>query len=131
MKGRKPTALELRHIDKTAQLGCIASITSKLIMPFTECPALDIHHLLGKTKKNAHFLVLPLLPQAHNYMHPGSLHNNKAVFEKRYGTERELWHKVQALIYPQGFPQEIHTLLQLERWTQDFFNQKLYEEFLL
>jgi len=55
---------------------------------------------------------------------------SKKPFVAKYGTERELWHRVAALIYPSEFPLDIRDLLMSEKWTQDFFNQKLYEEFL-
>ena len=115
---------------KTQELGCIASIFDGLIYPFTECPNLQIHHISGQKKKNAHFLVLPLLEQNHNYMFPGSLHHNKKQFTMAYGSERELWHRVQAHIYPEGFPEDIKSLLDIERWTTGWFDNYLYEEFL-
>ena len=130
MNGRTPTKAEKDHMQKTAELGCIICIKDGLIFPFTECASLDIHHINGSKKKNAHFLILPLLEQHHNYMHPGSRHHNKADWERRHGTERELWHHVQALIYPNGFPPEIEALLKLERWSEDYFDQDLYESFL-
>lgn len=58
-----------------------------------ETPA-EIHHVDGKTKEGAHFMVLPLC-----YIHhragisvPAAVsrHPYKADFEARYGTEEEL-----------------------------------------
>ena len=131
VKGRTPTKKEKEHLTKTAELGCIASIQSGLIHPFTECPSLQIHHPFGKTKAATHFLVLPLIKENHNYMYIGSIHYNQPAFEKKYGTERELWHRAQALIYPSGFPSDILELLESERYCSDFFNQELYEGFLV
>ena len=55
MKGRNPTAKEKRHMDKVSQIGCIVCRNQgNLFVPS------EIHHTQGKTKVNAHFLVLPL-----------------------------------------------------------------------
>jgi hypothetical protein len=60
VKGRNPTAKEKRHMDKVSQLGCIVCRNQgNLFVPS------EIHHTQGKTKVNAHFLVLPLCFQHH------------------------------------------------------------------
>ena len=90
MKGRPPTAEESRFMDKMGALPCIACLkdgwTNHVI---------SLHHIDGRTKPGAHFLVLPLCGPHHQQDDTDprgriSLHGRKATFQARYGTEREL-----------------------------------------
>jgi len=90
MKGRPPTAEEARFMDKMGKLPCIACLkdgwTNRTI---------SLHHIDGRTKPGAHFLVLPLCGPHHQQDDTDprgriSLHGRKATFQARYGTEREL-----------------------------------------
>ena len=97
MKGRNPTAKEKRHMDKVSQLGCIVCRNEGNM--FVPC---EIHHTQGKTKENAHCLILPLCYQHHREGTFNGLwvsrHPWKKEFESRYGTEQELLSQVEELI---------------------------------
>jgi len=90
MKGRPPTAEEARFMDCMGKLPCIAcqkdGWTNHVI---------SLHHIDGRTKPGAHFLVLPLCGAHHQQDDTDprgriSLHGRKKSFQARYGTEREL-----------------------------------------
>jgi hypothetical protein len=90
LKGRPPTADEKRFMDRMGKLPCIAcrkdGWTNHVI---------SLHHIDGRTKPGAHFLVLPLCGPHHQPDDTDprqriSLHGRKATFQARYGTEREL-----------------------------------------
>ena len=96
MKGRTPTASELKHMSRVSELGCIACY--KMGFKFVPC---EIHHTEGKTKKDAHFKVLPLCYEHHRKgteENPTSRHPWKKRFEKEYGTEKELLELVERLL---------------------------------
>jgi hypothetical protein len=90
MKGRPPTAEESRFMDSIAQLGCVACRKDGW-----ESLDVSVHHVDGRTKPGAHLLVLPLCAghhQAGTGANPTliAVHPDKARFEARYGTQREL-----------------------------------------
>lgn len=90
MKGRVPTADESRFMDAIAALGCRAC--AKDGVENLEC---SIHHIDGRTKPGAHYLVLGLCAGHHqkgtgNDKKLVAVHPDKARFEARYGTQREL-----------------------------------------
>jgi hypothetical protein len=98
MKGRPPTAEEARFMDRMGELPCIACLkdgwTNRVI---------SLHHIDGRTKPGAHFLVLPLCGPHHQQDDSDvrqriSLHGRKATFQARYGTERELLTECLAMI---------------------------------
>ena len=98
MKGRPPTAEEKRFMDQMGALPCIACLkdgwTNHVI---------SLHHIDGRTKPGAHFLVLPLCAGHHqDGTGPNTtliaVHPYKARFEARYGTQRELLAECNALI---------------------------------
>lgn len=90
MKGRPPTAEEARFMDAIAGLGCIACKKDGFENLWG-----SIHHIDGRTKPGAHFLVL-FLCAGHHQAGTGenksliAVHPDKARFEARYGTQREL-----------------------------------------
>ncbi len=95
MKGRNPTKAEKMHMDSVRSLGCIVCRNQGKNINA------EIHHTVGKTKPNAHFLVLPLCPQHHRYgrhEEPISRHPYKKRFENAYGTEEELLKQVEELL---------------------------------
>jgi hypothetical protein len=56
---------------------------------------ISLHHIDGRTREGAHFLVLPLCGPHHQQDDSDvrrriSVHGRKATFQARYGTEREL-----------------------------------------
>lgn len=90
MRGRSPTAEQKRFHDLLAtEIGCIASHLDG----FND-PVVSIHHIDGRTKPWAHWLVLPL--SAGNHQDgtgaPGriAVHPWKARFEARYGRQVDL-----------------------------------------
>jgi len=102
MKGRTPTAEQRRFWDLLArEIGCIASRKDG----FWE-PRVSIHHIDGRTKPDAHWLVLPL--SAGNHQDgtgaPGrvAVHPWKARFEARYGTQLELLRECIQILLDRG-----------------------------
>jgi hypothetical protein len=90
MKGRPPTAEEARFMDRMGQLPCIACLKDDWTNH-----VISLHHVDGRTKPGAHFLVIPLCAPHHQQDDSDvrqriSLHGRKATFQVRYGTEREL-----------------------------------------
>lgn len=91
MKGRTPTAEENRLHDRLArEVGCIACrLDGRINMH------VSIHHIDGRTKPDAHKLVLPLCGPHHQQddTDPAgriAVHPWKKRFETKYGTQREL-----------------------------------------
>lgn len=90
MKGRPPTAEEARFMDRMGKLPCIACLKDGW-----ENHEISLHHIDGRTKPGAHFLVLPICA-GHHQAGTGpnpmliAVHPDKARFEARYGTQREL-----------------------------------------
>jgi len=90
MKGRAPTADEKRFMDQMGKLPCIACLKDGWTNH-----TISLHHIDGRTKPGAHFLVLPLCAGHHqNGTGPNTtliaVHPYKARFEARYGTQHEL-----------------------------------------
>jgi hypothetical protein len=90
MKGRPPTADEARFMDAIAKLGCVACR-----MDGWENLEVSVHHIDGRTKPGAHYLVLPLCAghhQAGTGTNPTlvAVHPDKARFEAQYGLQLEL-----------------------------------------
>jgi len=90
MKGRPPTAEEARFMDRMGKLPCIVCLKDGWLIH-----AVSLHHIDGRTKPGAHFLVLPLCGPHHQQDDTDprgriSLHGRKKPFQARYGTEREL-----------------------------------------
>jgi len=90
MKGRTRTSDERQYHDEMAKLGCIACRLDGVANSFVV-----IHHIDGRTKKNAHMEVLPLCSNHHQHddTDPAGrigVHPWKARFEKRYGGQYQL-----------------------------------------
>lgn len=90
MKGRPPTADELRFMLLIAALGCIACRHDGW-----HNPDVSVHHIDGRTKPGAHLLVLPLCAGHHqDGTGPNptliAVHPHKARFEGRYGSQLQL-----------------------------------------
>jgi len=102
MKGRAPTADEKRFMDQMGKLPCIACLKDGWTNH-----TISLHHIDGRTKPGAHFLVLPLCGPHHQQDDTDlrqriSLHGRKATFQARYGTERELLAECTAMLAPAG-----------------------------
>lgn len=98
MKGRPPTAEEAHFMDRMGQLPCIACLKDGWTNH-----AISLHHIDGRTKPGAHFLVIPLCGPHHQQDDSDirrriSVHGRKATFQARYGTERELLTECMAMI---------------------------------
>lgn len=103
MKGRAPTAEQKRFHDLLArEIGCAAS----WLDGFRD-PVCSIHHIDGRTKPDAHWLVLPL--SAGNHQEgtgaPGriAVHPWKARFENRYGKQEDILRRCIAHLLMCGF----------------------------
>lgn len=102
MKGRPPTADEKRFMDQIGALPCIACLKDGWTNH-----EISLHHIDGRTKRGAHFLVLPLCGPHHQQDDTDlrqriSLHGRKATFQARYGAERELLAECIANLKEQG-----------------------------
>jgi hypothetical protein len=102
MKGRPPTAEEARFMDRMGELPCIACLKDGWTNH-----SISLHHIDGRTKPGAHFLVIPLCAPHHQQDDSDvrqriSLHGRKATFHARYGTERELLAECMEMMKEQG-----------------------------
>ncbi len=90
MKGRSTSAEQKRYHDLLAQrIGCIACQKDGRFNP-----SVSIHHVDGRTKPDAHWMVLSLCAGHHQdgYGAPGlvAVHPYKARFELAYGKQETL-----------------------------------------
>lgn len=90
MKGCTPTKAELALHHDIAGLGCIACRMDGRINPWV-----SIHHIDGRTKPDAHKLVLALCAEHHQHNDLDPLgrigvHPYKARFEGKYGSQHAL-----------------------------------------
>lgn len=89
MKGRSVSAEQRRFHDVLAsEIGCCACAKDGM---FT--PRISIHHISGRTKPNAHWLVLGLCgPHHQDAGIPGviAVHPWKGRFEAKYGRQEDL-----------------------------------------
>ena len=93
MKGSNPTKVQRKYWDALASnVGCIACAKERYVIN----NHVSIHHIDGRTKKHAHWLVLPLCA-GHHQDGTGedkgmiAVHPYKARFEDRYRTQYELY----------------------------------------
>lgn len=98
MKGRPPTAMEAWFMDCMGKLPCICCLKDGW-----ENRAISLHHVDGRTKSGAHFLVLPLCAGHHQDgtgPNPSliAVHPYKARFEARYGTQMDLLAECMAML---------------------------------
>jgi hypothetical protein len=97
IKGRNPNAKEKRHMDAVFQIGCIVCLNKGF-----PNHAVEIHHVYGKTKEDAHMHILPLCFDHHRGGKDSepiiSRHPWKKRFEKAYGTEQELLNQVNGIV---------------------------------
>lgn len=89
---KRPTAAEKKHMDKVAQMPCMA------------CGAhpVELHHPrrgMGMSQRASHFDVLPLCPAHHRTGgHGVALHAGQKTWESIYGTEAELLERLRGLM---------------------------------
>ena len=100
MKGRSTNAAERRFHDALCRLGCIAC--RRRGIRNTYC---GVHHIDGRTKPWAHWLVLPLCgPHHQDDGTTGAIavHPHKAQFEQMFGKQRDLLRMCLNLLAEQG-----------------------------
>jgi hypothetical protein len=90
VKGRTPTAEELRVMDAIGSLGCLACAKDGNANPW-----ISLHHIDGKTKPDAHKKVIGLCAGHHqdgtgNDKSMIAVHPWKSQFEARYGSQYDL-----------------------------------------
>lgn len=98
MKGRAPTAMEAWFMDRMGTLPCICCLKDGW-----ENREISLHHIDGRTKPGAHFLVLALCAGHHQDgtgPNPSliAVHPYKARFEARYGTQMDLLAECMAML---------------------------------
>ena len=98
----KPTKYEQQRFDAILKLGCVCCAQLGIWNI-----AVDIHHIVDG-KRLGHWYTLPVCPGHHrgawspeqvDAIPPDlriAISDGSKVFEKQYGTERDLWMKVQA-----------------------------------
>lgn len=88
---------ESEHMDRVAELGCIACRK----MGFYDTPA-EIHHVskgVGKGQRASHFDVIPLCPYHHrNGGYGEAIHAGRKAWEAKFGDEHELLKEVKELL---------------------------------
>lgn len=102
MKGKSVTAEQKRYHDALTSLGCIACR-----LDGNHQPTVSIHHIDGRTKPHAHWLVLPLCAGHHQDGTgvPGliAVHPWKGQFEALYGSELSLLQSSHELLRENGY----------------------------
>ena len=76
----EPTAIERKHMDRVAALGCCVTGRPAVIHHLMKCP--------GKRRRRDHRFVVPLAPELHN-MGPNSVHmlGSEAKFFEVHGID--------------------------------------------
>ncbi|MNG12635.1 hypothetical protein D3C84_962590 [compost metagenome] len=105
MKGRTPNTQEKRWHDLIAShIGCLPCLQDYQ----ARNTHVSIHHIDGRTKPDAHWLVLGLCAGHHQrgYGLPGQLaiHGDKRPHERRYGTELEQLARAAEQLLEMGMP---------------------------
>lgn len=85
MKGRTPTAAEKQWMNRVSTYGCYCCRRMGLMND-----NILIHHVDGRTKPGAHFLVIPLCATHHEYNSADGLHANIGRWRRIYGRERDI-----------------------------------------
>lgn len=103
MKGRNRNASEKRFHDLLCSVvGCVACRKTGDFNPYV-----SVHHIDGRTKPHAHWLVIPLC--AHHHQDLGfsaefiPVHPFKARFEEAYGKQADLLRECIELLIEGGF----------------------------
>jgi len=95
MKGRGASADEKKHMSRVRALGCIACANVGIETP--EEYTL-IHHIDGKTKPGAHYLVLPLCEPHHSRYNLEGFHNNPTQWQAKHGSQYALLSQVKEML---------------------------------
>jgi hypothetical protein len=100
MKGRPTSAAERRFHDALCSLGCIACRKKGI-----HNTHVSVHHIDGRTKPWAHWMVLPLCgPHHQDDATTGAIavHPWKAQFEQMFGRQRDLLRECLELLEARG-----------------------------
>lgn len=102
MKGIAPTAEQKRFHDALCSfVGCAAC---RVLGIFTS--HVSVHHIDGRTKPNAHWLVLPLCAGHHQEGHGApwmiAVHPWKPRFEEKHGKQLDLLHRCISYLLAKG-----------------------------
>lgn len=101
MKGRTPSAKEVRWMRAIRPIGCIVCIRLGRVRQYdTPEEYTAVHHIVGKTKKDAHLLTIPLCPN-HHQNGEDARHRNKSLFVAKFGTELEMHSEVVRIVQEQ------------------------------
>lgn len=99
----KPTKYESQRITAMMRLGCVCCAQLGIWNP-----AVEVHHIVEGNRRLGHWYSLPLCVAHHRGIWSSELvelippdlrvaiSDGSKMFEKQYGTERDLWMKVQA-----------------------------------
>lgn len=113
MLGRSVTAIQKAYWNSLcSQVGCIACRKDGYFNDYV-----SIHHIDGRTKKNAHWLVLPLC--ANHHQDNGlaiAVHPYKRRFEQKYGNQYHLMSDCVAILQKQGqkVPEQLLEIISLK-----------------
>ena len=98
-----PTKYEQERIDAMMRMGCVACA----VLGFPNINELQCHHILSGGNRMGHWFTLPLCIQHHKgenwhnlahvigLKHRAAVHTGRKPFNRIYGTERELWERIQ------------------------------------
>lgn len=109
IKGRSVTAAQKKFHSLLAEVvGCVACRKDGNFNDY-----ISIHHIAGRTRHNAHWLVLPLCASHHMDMGDGvpCVHPYKARFEGRYGKQIELLNECIDFLTAAGFEVPMDALI--------------------
>ena len=86
-KSKHKTKAEKEHLNKVAEIGCIACLSNG----YEDTPA-ELHHIRtnsGAGQRASHYQVIPLCPY-HHRQGSNAIHQSKVNFENDFGTEEYL-----------------------------------------
>lgn len=122
MEGRSKTQGEQKWHDTIAEVcGCICCILDGRPRNYEEQPYVSIHHCDGRTKRHAHWYVLPLCAGHHQ---PGTgpiktmtaVHGNKSDFIAEYAREIQLVECCVQMVEAAGQPVPVEVQALLAKW---------------
>ena len=93
---KKPNKQEREHMDRVAQLGCIACRN----LGFPDTPT-QLHHIragVGAGQRSSHFHVIPLCHHHHSAQGVDGFHKSPKTWMEKHGHELELLAQVEDLL---------------------------------
>ncbi|WP_122558472.1 Ref family recombination enhancement nuclease [Pseudomonas viridiflava] len=130
--GKSVNSRERAWHDTVADIcGCVCCVLDGRLRDHTLPAHVSIHHCDGRTKRHAHWYVLPLC-DGHHQQGTGPLktmlavHGNKAEFIAAYAREIELVEICSQLVQASGreVPGEVHALLAKWHSSQQYLNHE-------